>query len=87
MEFIFIEVTICYILQFFSAALFFARVFYPYLQGYVEGRSLLVVYGFYFSPILPRGPPWNKGHRPKVRHKTDVLEVPAPGTTRTQFLF
>ena len=24
-----------------------------------------------------RGPPWNEGHRPKVRHETSVLEVPA----------
>ena len=63
-----------------------ARVFYPYFQGFMEGRSLLVVYVF-TSPDSPRGPPWNEGHRPKVRHETDVLEVPASGTTRTQFLF
>ena len=43
----------------------------------MEGRSLLVVYGFYFFSTLPRGPPWNEGHRPKVRHETSVLEVPA----------
>ena len=24
-----------------------------------------------------RGPPWNKGHQPKVRHETSVLEFPA----------
>ena len=64
----------------------FVRVFYPYFQGFMEGRSLLVVYVF-TSPDSPRGPPWNEGHRPKVRHETDVLEVPASGTTRTQFLF
>ena len=29
------------------------------------------------STKSPRGPPWNEGHRPKVRHKTSVLEVPA----------
>ena len=52
-------------------------VFYPYFQGFMEGRSLLVVYGFYFSPTLPRGPPWNEGHWPKVRHETSVLKVPA----------
>ena len=52
-------------------------VFYPYFQGFMEGRSLLVVYGFYFSPTLPRGPPWNEGQRPKVCHETSVLEVPA----------
>ena len=40
------------------------------------GRSLLVVYVFTFTKS-PRGPPWNEGHRPKVRHKTSVLEVPA----------
>ena len=64
-----------------------ARVFYPCFQGFVEGRSLLVVYGFYFSPTLPSGPPWNEGHRPRVRHETSVLKVLAPGTTRTLLLF
>ena len=63
-----------------------ARVFYPYFQGFMESRSLLVVYVF-TSPDSLRGPPWNEGHRPKVHHETDVLEVPASGTTRTQFLF
>ena len=29
------------------------------------------------STKTPRGPPWNEGHRPKVRHETSVLEVPA----------
>ena len=29
------------------------------------------------STKSPRGPPWNKGHRSKVRHETSVLEVPA----------
>ena len=52
-------------------------VFHPYFLLYREGRSLLVVYGFYFSPTLPRGPPWNEGHRPRVCHETSVLEVPA----------
>ena len=42
----------------------------------MDGRSLLIVYVF-TSPDCPRGPPWNKGHRPKVRHETCVLEVPA----------
>ena len=32
---------------------------------------------FLLLPTLPRGPPWNEGHRPKVRHETSVLEVPA----------
>ena len=64
-----------------------ARVFYPCFQGFVEGRSLLVVFGFYFFPTLPSGPPWNEGHRPRVRHETSVLEVLAPGTTRTLLLF
>ena len=58
-----------------------ARVFYPCFQGFVEGRSLLVVYGFYFFSTLPSGPPWNKGHQPRVCHETSVLEVLAPGTT------
>ena len=40
----------------------------------MEDRSLLVVYVF-TSTKSPRGPPWNEGHRPKVRHKTSVLEV------------
>ena len=42
----------------------------------MEDRSLLVVYVF-TSTKSPRGPPWNEGHRPKVRHETSVLEVPA----------
>ena len=42
----------------------------------MEDRSLLVVYVF-TSSNSPRGPPWNEGHRPKVRHETSVLEVPA----------
>ena len=29
------------------------------------------------STQSPRGPPWNERHRPKVRHETSVLEVPA----------
>ena len=61
--------------------------FTPTSNGFVEGRSLLVVYGFYFFPTLPSGPPWNEGHRPRVRHETSVLEVLAPGTTRTLLLF
>ena len=32
---------------------------------------------FLLLPTLPRGPPWNEGHQPKVRHQTSVLEVPA----------
>ena len=40
----------------------------------MEHRSLLVVYVF-TSTKSPSGPPWNKGHRPKVRHETSVLEV------------
>ena len=27
------------------------------------------------STKSPSGPPWNEGHRPKVRHETSVLEV------------
>ena len=50
----------------------------------VEAFSLCMVFT---SSDPPRGPPWNEGHRPKVRHETGVLEVPASGTTRTQFLF
>ena len=38
-----------------------ARVFYPCFQGFVEGRSLLVVFGFYFFLTPPSGPPWNEG--------------------------
>ena len=32
---------------------------------------------FLLLPKSPRGPPWNEGHRPKVRHETSVFEVPA----------
>ena len=61
--------------------------FTPTSNGFMEGKSLLVVYGFYFFPTPPSGPPWNEGHRPKVRHETSVLEVLTPGTTRTLLLF
>ena len=51
-------------------------LFLPYCQRRVLGsRGLLVVYIF-TSTKSPRGPPWNEGHRPKVRHKTSVFEVP-----------
>ena len=51
-------------------------LFLPYCQCRVLGsRSLLVVYIF-TSTKSPRGPPWNEGHRPKVRHETSVFEVP-----------
>ena len=50
----------------------------------VEAFSLCM---FLLLPTLREGPPWNEGHRPKVHHETDVLEVPASGTTQTQFLF
>ena len=51
-------------------------VFYPYFQGSwkVEAFSLCM---FLLLPTLPRGPPWNEGHRPKVCHETSVLKVPA----------
>ena len=39
----------------------------------IEAFSLCV---FTFTKS-PSGPPWNEGHRPKVRHETSVLEVPA----------
>ena len=42
----------------------------------MEDRSLLVVCVF-TSTNSPRGPPWNEGHWPKVRHETSVFEVPA----------
>ena len=46
------------------------------LPRVMEDRSLLVVCVF-TSTKSPRGPPWNEGHRPRVRHETSVLEVPA----------
>ena len=61
--------------------------FTPTSNGFVEGKSLLVVFDFYFFPTPPSGPPLNEGHRPRVRHETSVLEVLAPGTTRTLLLF
>ena len=50
--------------------------FYSYFQGSlkIEAFSLCM---FLLLPKSPRGPPWNEGHRPKVRHETSVLEVPA----------
>ena len=49
---------------------------YSYCQRRVLGsRGLLVVY--FTSTKSPRGPPWNEGHWPKVRHETSVFEVPA----------
>ena len=51
-------------------------LFLPYcLRRVLGSRSLLVVYIF-TSTKSPRGPPWNEGHRPKVRHETSVFEVP-----------
>ena len=44
-------------------------------QWVLGSRSLLVV--CFTSAKSPRGPPWNEGHRPKARHETSVLEVPA----------
>ena len=41
----------------------------------MEHRSLLVVYVFNSYQTLRVGPPWNEGHRPKVRHETSVLET------------
>ena len=38
----------------------------------VEAFSLCV----FTSAKSPRGPPWNEGHRPKVRHETSEFEVP-----------
>ena len=51
-------------------------VFYSYFQGSwkIEAFSLCFVFT---STKSPRGPPWNEGHRPKVRHETSILEVPA----------
>ena len=37
----------------------------------IEAFSLCVILS-----KAPSGPPWNEGHRPKVRHETSVLEVP-----------
>ena len=53
----------------------FDCVFYSYFQGSwkIEAFSLCV----FTSTKSPRGPPWNEGHQPKVRHETSVLEVPA----------
>ena len=45
------------------------------LPNVMEHRSLLIV--FLLLPKSPRGPPWNEGHRPRVRHETSVFEVPA----------
>ena len=41
------------------------RVFYPYFQGFMEGRSLLVVYGFYFSQLFQEVPHGTKGTGPR----------------------
>ena len=40
-------------------------VFYPYFQGFMEGRSLLVVYGFYFSQLSREVPHGTKGTGPR----------------------
>ena len=39
----------------------------------IEAFSLCV----FTSTKSPRGPPWNEGHWPEVRHETSVFEVPA----------
>ena len=41
------------------------RYFYPYFQGFMEGRSLRVVYGFYFSQLFQEVPHGTKGTSPK----------------------
>ena len=48
---------------------FLPASFTPTSNGFVEDKSLLVVYGFYFFPTFPSGPPWNEGHQPRVRHQ------------------
>ena len=55
----------------------------PICTGGAIGAFSLCV--FTSSKLPPRGPPWNEGHRPRVRHETSVLEVPVQETTRTQF--
>ena len=42
-------------------------------HGTVEAFSLCM---FLTSTNFPSGPPWNEGHRPRVRHETSVFEVP-----------
>ena len=58
--------------------------FYSYfrMSWNIEAFSLCV---FTFTKS-PRGPPWNEGHRPKVRHKTSVLEVPAQERHKHSFI-
>ena len=49
--------------------------FYSYfrMSWNIEAFSLCV----FTSTKSLSGPPWNEGHRPKVRHETSILEVPA----------
>ena len=49
--------------------------FYSYfrMSWNIEAFSLCV----FTSTKSPRGPPWNEGHWPRVRHETSVFEVPA----------
>ena len=54
---------------------FMTGFFYSYFQTSWNIEAFLLC--VFTSTKSLRGPPWNKGHRPKVRHETSVLEVPA----------
>ena len=41
----------------------------------VEAFSLCMFFNL-LTTLSPSGPPWNEGHRLKVRHETSVFEVP-----------
>ena len=61
-------------------------VFYPYFQGFMEGRSLLVVYVFYFSRLSERSPMERRAPA-QSSSRDQCTRGPSSGTTRTQFLF
>ena len=61
-------------------------VFYPYFQGFMEGRSLLVVYVF-TSPNSPERSPMERRAPAQSSSRDQCTRGPSSGTTRTQLLF
>ena len=61
-------------------------VFYPYFQGFMEVRSLLVVYVF-TSSNSPERSPMERRTPAQGSSRDQCTRGPSSGTTRTQLLF
>ena len=51
-------------------------VFYSYFRTSRNIEAFSLCMFLTSTKLSSRGPPWNEGHRPKVRHETSVFEVP-----------